>query len=142
MKSCLCVFVKRALLALCLACFGLRTTQAATASNLNVILVLADDFGWKDLRCYGSDLYESPNIDKLARDGMRFTQAYSACTVCSPTRAAIMTGKYPGRLHITDWIPGLPPENPKLLVPDWTKYLPLEETTIANAFHSLGYATA
>src|ERR1041384_3489539 len=108
----------------------------------NIVLILADDLGWTDLACYGSDLYETPHIDRLARDGMKFTQSYSACTVCSPTRAAIMTGKYPARLHITDWIPGQMPENPKLLVPDWTKYLPLEETTIADAFHSAGYATA
>src|ERR1043165_7338163 len=79
--------------------------------RLNVILILADDLGWTDLACYGSDLHETPHLDRLARDGMRFTQAYSACTVCSPTRAALLTGKYPARLHITDWIPGLPPEN-------------------------------
>ena len=109
---------------------------------MDVVLILADDLGWTDLACYGSKLYETPNIDRLAREGLRFTQAYSACTVCSPTRAAIMTGKYPARLHITDWIPGLPPENPKLLVPDWTKYLPLEESTVANAFHAAGFATA
>jgi arylsulfatase A len=108
----------------------------------NVILILADDLGWTDLSCYGSDFYETPNIDRLARDGMKFTQAYSACTVCSPTRSAILTGKYPARLHVTDWIPGLPPENPKLLVPDWTKYLPLEEITIARALKSVGYVTA
>src|SRR5258705_13357840 len=121
---------------------GIGISRATAATRANVILILADDFGWKDLSCYGSDLYQSPNIDKLAHDGMKFTQSYSACTVCSPTRAAIMTGKYPARLHITDWIPGLPPENPKLLVPDWTKYLPLEESTLANALHSAGYATA
>jgi len=72
----------------------------------NVIVVLADDLGWTDLACYGSDLHETPHLDRLARDGVRFTQNYSACTVCSPTRAALMTGKYPARLHITDWIPG------------------------------------
>jgi arylsulfatase A-like enzyme len=115
---------------------------AATPPRPNVVLILADDLGWTDLSCYGSDLYQTPHIDRLARDGMKFTQSYSACTVCSPTRAAIMTGKYPARLHITDWIPGLPPENPKLLVPEWTKFLPLEETTIARALRSAGYATA
>jgi len=119
-----------------------RIGNAAETPRLNVILILADDLGWKDLGCYGSDLYQSPNIDKLARNGMRFTQAYSACTVCSPSRAALMTGKYPARLHITDWIPGQMPENSKLLVPDWTKYLPLEEKTIADAFHDGGYSTA
>src|SRR6187431_653376 len=108
----------------------------------NVIIILADDLGWTDLSCYGSTFYETPHLDRLARDGMKFTQAYSACTVCSPTRAAIMTGKYPARLHVTDWIPGLPPENPKLLVPDWTKYLPIGEVTIADALRPAGYATA
>jgi arylsulfatase A len=122
---------------------GFATARAAAAApKLNVVLILADDLGWTDLHCYGSEFYESPHIDRLARDGVKFTQAYSACTVCSPSRAALLTGKYPGRLHITDWIPGLPPENPKLLVPDWTKYLPLEEFTLANALHSAGYATA
>jgi arylsulfatase A-like enzyme len=122
--------------------FAVAMCGAAPEPPPNVVLILADDLGWRDLACYGSKLYETPNIDALARDGVRFTQAYSACTVCSPTRAAILTGKYPARLRITDWIPGLPPENPKLLVPDWTKYLPLEELTIARALQSAGYATA
>ncbi len=108
----------------------------------NVVLILADDLGWTDLACFGSDLHETPALDRLARDGMKFTQNYSACTVCSPTRAALMTGKYPARLHITDWIPGSMPDNPKLLVPDWTKYLPLEEVTIADVFKAAGYVTA
>ena len=73
---------------------------------------------------------------------MRFTQNYSACTVCSPTRAALMTGKYPARLHVTDWIPGLMPENPKLLVPEWSKFLPLQEITLAEVFKTSGRATA
>ena len=129
------------LAALSFCLIGLAAT-AAPSPKLNVVLILADDLGWTDLHCYGSDFYESPHLDRLAREGMKFTQAYSACTVCSPSRAAILTGKYPARLHITDWIPGQPPENPKLLVPDWTKYLPLEESTLANALHSVGYATA
>jgi arylsulfatase A len=115
---------------------------SSPAAPTNVVLILADDFGWRDLACYGSDFYESPNIDQLAREGMKFTAAYSACTVCSPTRAALLTGKYPARLHVTDWIPGLPPTNPKLLVPDWTKHLPLEEITLAEEFKAAGYATA
>jgi arylsulfatase A-like enzyme len=120
----------------------LPTLQAAETAKMNVVLIMADDLGWTDLGCYGSDLYETPYLDKLARDGVRFTQAYSACTVCSPTRAALMTGKYPARLHITDWIPGQMPTNPKLIVPDWTKYLPLEEVTIAEVLRDAGYATA
>ncbi len=108
----------------------------------NVVLILADDLGWTDLACYGSDFYETPALDRLATTGMRFTQAYSACTVCSPTRAALLTGKYPARLHITDWIPGLMPDNPKLLVPNWTKHLTHDEVTLAERFHEAGYATA
>src|SRR4051812_6138667 len=108
----------------------------------NVIVILADDLGWTDLACYGSDLHETPHLDRLAKGGMRFTQNYSACTVCSPTRAALLTGKYPARLHITDWIPGLMPDNPKLLVPDWTKHLPTTEVTLARLFRALGYRTA
>jgi arylsulfatase A len=120
---------------------GVPPARAAAPPPPNVILILADDLGWTDLSCYGSDLYETPHLDRLARDGMKFTQAYSACTVCSPSRAAILTGKYPARLQVTDWIPGLPPENPKLLVPPWTKYLPLEEITLARVLHSAGYVT-
>src|SRR6266487_2104438 len=132
----------RVAFSLLISSLSVGLASAAPQAQLNVVLILADDLGWTDLACYGSKFYETPNIDRLAREGMRFTQAYSACTVCSPTRAAILTGKYPARLHVTDWIPGQPPENPKLLVPDWTKCLPLEEKTIADAFRAGGYATA
>lgn len=121
---------------------GAAVRAADPPRRPNVIVILADDFGWTDLACYGSDLHETPHLDRLAQEGMKFTQAYSACTVCSPTRAALLTGKYPARLHITDWIPGLMPDNPKLLVPDWTKYLPTSESTLAEVFQSAGYATA
>src|SRR4051812_28268740 len=117
-------------------------SSSCAAAKPNFVLILADDLGWTDLACYGSKLYETPNVDQLARDGVKFTQNYSACTVCSPTRAALLTGKYPARLHITDWIPGEMPDNPKLIVPDWTKYLPLDETTMANVFQKAGYTTA
>src|SRR2546423_13154205 len=124
----------------CLVLFSLG--PLLPAAPLNVVLILADDLGWTDLACFGSDLYETPALDQLAREGMKFTQNYSACTVCSPTRAALMTGKYPARLHIPDWIPGAMPDNPKLIVPDWLKHLPLEEVTIAEVFKAAGYATA
>lgn len=116
--------------------------HSSFSAQPNVVLILADDLGWTDLGCYGSDLHETPNLDRLAREGMRFTQNYAACTVCSPTRSALMTGKYPARTHITDWIPGRMPENPKLLTPDWTRYLPQEEVTLAETFKAVGYATA
>jgi arylsulfatase A-like enzyme len=70
----------------------------------SIIVVLIDDIGWKDLTCYGSTFYETPSIDRLRTEGMLFTDAYASCPVCSPTRASIMTGKYPVRVGITDWI--------------------------------------
>src|SRR2546426_1653758 len=132
----------RFVLCLVTGLLSLPLTSAAAQPRPNVVLILADDLGWTDLSCYGSDFYETPHIDRLAREGMKFTQAYSACTVCSPTRAAILTGKYPARLRVTDWIPGQMPENPKLLVPAWTKYLPLAEVSLARVLKSAGYTTA
>ncbi|MBN2451961.1 MAG: sulfatase [Lentisphaeria bacterium] len=107
----------------------------------NIVFILIDDLGWRDVGCYGSRFYETPNIDRLARLGMRFTDGYAACTVCSPTRAGIMTGKYPARLHLTDWIAGHVRPRAKLRVPDWTKLMRPEETTLAEALKPRGYAT-
>jgi arylsulfatase A-like enzyme len=120
------------------------TAMEAGAADIgpNVIVVLVDDMGWKDLSCQGSDFYETPQIDRLAVTGMRFTTAYSACTVCSPTRAAMMTGQYPARLHLTDWIAGHHRPHAKLLPPDWTTHLPLEVVTVAERLQAKGYATA
>jgi arylsulfatase A-like enzyme len=108
----------------------------------NIILMLIDDMGWTDLGCYGSKYYETPHIDQLAKDGMKFTQAYSACTVCSPTRAAVLTGKSPARLHITDWIAGHDRPHARFKIPEWTKQLPSEEETLAERLKTRGYATA
>ncbi len=114
-----------------------------TPSRLpSVIVILVDDMGWRDLACQGSSFYETPNIDRLAASGMRFTNGYSACTVCSPSRAAMMTGQYPARLHITDWISGHNRPFAPLLPPDWTKHLPLKTVTVAERLKSAGYATA
>jgi arylsulfatase A-like enzyme len=119
------------------------TAQAAgPAVKPNVIVVLVDDMGWKDLSCQGSPLYETPHIDRLANTGLRFTNGYTACTVCSPTRAAMMTGEYPARLHITDWIAGHKRPHAKLTVPDWQLFLPLDTVTVAERLKSAGYATA
>ncbi len=96
-------FIKQAGLATASVLFG---CQVQTRHKPNIIFILIDDLGWKDLGCYGSRFHETPNIDKLAAEGMRFTDAYAACPVCSPTRASILTGKYPARLHLTDWLPG------------------------------------
>lgn len=109
----------------------------------NLIVILADDLGWADLGCYGSTFHQTPRLDAMAREGIRFTEAYAACTVCSPTRAALMTGKAPARLHLTDFIPGrniLPDQ--KLRRPDFRLQLPLEEETLAERLKSKGYRTA
>jgi arylsulfatase A-like enzyme len=108
----------------------------------NFVLFLIDDMGWTDAGCYGSTFYETPNIDKLAAEGVRFTDAYAACPVCSPTRASIMTGKYPARLNLTDWLIGRRwPKNSPILPVDWRHEMPLEEVTIAEALKEGGYAT-
>lgn len=108
----------------------------------NVVLFFVDDLGWTDLGCYGSDFYETPHIDRLAAEGVKFTQAYAACTVCSPSRAALLTGQYPARLHLTDFIPGHPVSNTPLNIPDWTQQLDLEHTTLAEMLSGSGYQTA
>jgi arylsulfatase A-like enzyme len=109
----------------------------------NVVFFLVDDLGWRDLGCYGSEFYETPNIDRFAQQGVRFTQAYATCHVCSPTRASILTGKYPARLHLTDWLPGRR-EFPfqKLKNAEIHQHLPLKEITIAEALKENGYRTA
>jgi arylsulfatase A-like enzyme len=112
-----------------------------TSERPNFIFFLIDDMGWRDTGCYGSTLYETPHIDMLAGQGMRFTDAYAACPVCSPTRASIMTGKYPARLNITDWITGDDPRDRMLLGSDDLHQLPLDEVTIAEALKQAGYAT-
>jgi arylsulfatase A len=113
------------------------------AETPNVVLIVIDDLGQRDLGCYGSTLYKTPNIDKMAKEGLRFTDFYAACPVCSPTRASIMTGRYPQRMNITDWIPGrkdMPDQ--RLKRPEIRNELPLEEVTIAEALKERGYATA
>ena len=107
--------------------------------KLNFVFILIDDMGFKDIGCYGSSFYETPNIDKLADDGMRFTDAYAACPVCSPTRASIMTGKYPARLNLTDYLVGR--RRGKLIPAEYIHQMPLEELTIAEALKQAGYTT-
>lgn len=130
----------------------------ATDKKPNFVFILVDDLGWIDTGCYGSKFYETPNIDRLAAEGMRFTDAYAACAVCSPTRAAVMTGRYPARLGVTDWIRArfqggkIPADkknpteyvggkNKKLLCPPNALWMELEEITIAEALKSAGYTS-
>jgi len=106
------------------------------------VFILTDDLGRGQVGCYGNGFYQTPNIDRLAAEGMRFTDAYAACPVCSPTRASLMTGKYPARLHITDFIAGGDFPHERLRQPNWQKFLPLEEFTVAELFKKCGYVTA
>jgi arylsulfatase A len=122
--------------------YAARAAAASKAKNKpNFIFILIDDMGWSDLACYGSKFHETPNIDRLARRGMRFTDAYAACPVCSPTRASIVAGQYPARIGITDFIPGHKRPWEKLRVPQNRLHLPLKAVTIAEVLKGLGYAT-
>ena len=123
--------------------------EAASEKKLNFVFFLVDDMGWRDAVCYGSTFYETPNIDRLARDGMRFTDAYAACPVCSPTRASIMAGKYPARMGTTDWFGAPQPDtvgqhwtkNKSMLPAPYLDRMPLEEVTLAETLRQAGYTT-
>jgi arylsulfatase A-like enzyme len=115
-------------------------TQKETKPNFVVILI--DDLGWADVKCnHPGSFYETPHLDRMAGDGVRFTNGYSAHPVCSPTRASLMTGKHPNRVNITDWLPGDDPKNRPLLGPQDKNELALEEITIAEKLKENGYAT-
>lgn len=123
------------------------TAQSATPVRPNVVLLLADDLGWADLACYGADLHHTPNLDRLADEGVRFTQAY-AMSVCSPTRAALLTGKHATRLHFTIWreaaierAEGTGRMGERLRTPVTTTDLPFAEVTIAELLQAAGYLT-
>jgi arylsulfatase A-like enzyme len=121
----------------------LSVNLARGAEKLNLVFILADDLGWTDLSCYGSDLHESANLDRLATQGVRFTNAYAASPVCTPTRASILTGKHPARLHMTIWREAaLERGNRKLLQPVCLDSLPLAELTLAEILKDDGYYTA
>jgi len=118
-------------------------TAQAPSQPPNIVLFLIDDLGWMDLGCQGSTYYQTPNIDQLAAQGVRFTDAYAACGVCTPTRAAILTGKYPARLLMTNWTPdGRWDPRSRLSEARFLRDLPLEEVTIAEALREVGYRTA
>ena len=122
----------------------------------NVVIILVDDLGWTDLACFGSRYYETPNIDRLASGGMKFTNGYAACAVCSPTRAAVLTGRYPARVGVTDWIRArfqggkarrggeaeyVGGRNRKVLCPRNPVWMERGEITIAEALKPAGYTS-
>ena len=107
----------------------------------NFVFILVDDLGWADLGCYGSEFYETPNIDQLATESVLFTNAYASASICSPSRASILTGRHPARIHITDWIPGDDPINRKLRGPSDLHALPLDQVTLPEVLREHGYNT-
>src|SRR5690606_168883 len=115
------------------------------AERPNIVFFIADDLGQRDLGCYGSTFHETPHLDRLAREGARFSNAYAACPVCSPTRASLLTGKYPQRCGVTDYIGAPQPEkwdrNTKLLPAPYSTELALSEMTLPEALKHAGYAT-
>ena len=116
----------------------------STLSNArpNIIFILADDMGWADLPVYGNKFNEAPNLTRMAQEGLRFTDAYAACPVCSPTRASIMSGQYPARVGITDFISGHWRPYEEVIVPkNRTQYLPEEIYTMGELMKDAGYAT-
>lgn len=121
--------------------FAATRFLCAAEAKPNIVFLLVDDLGWGDFGCYGAEFYETPHIDKLAAEGMRFTHAYAACTVCSPSRAAILSGRYPARLHLTDWIAGHNNPKAKLKIPDWKMKLDHERVLLPEALKEAGYAT-
>ena len=124
---------------------AISPVPAAPETKPNFVFFLVDDLGWTDLGCFGSTFYDTPNVDSLCAKGMKFTNAYAACPVCSPTRASIMTGKYPGRIFTTDYFGAAQPErwkrNTRHVPAKYLERLPHEEVTLAEALKAEGYAT-
>ncbi|MDF1825553.1 MAG: sulfatase [Verrucomicrobiales bacterium] len=129
-------------ISIALLLLSFTTEERLHAEPKNVVLFFVDDMGWTDLTCTGSDLYETPNIDALSENSVRFTSGYAACTVCSPSRAALLTGQSPARLHVTDFIPGHPFVNTPLTIPDWTRVLKKEHQTLPELLKPHGYTSA
>ncbi len=122
-------------------CFA-SPSKPINESKPNIVFILADDLGWADLPCYGNTFNEAPNLDDLANSGMRFTNAYAACPVCSPTRASIQSGQYPARVGVTDFITGHWRPFEEVIVPkNRTQYLPGEIETLAESLKKAGYKT-
>lgn len=120
--------------------------SAELPSRPNIVVIMADDLGWRDIRCYGNERVDTPHLDRLAREGMRFTDAYAASPVCSPTRAAMMTGQAPARLRLTNHAPGhkdgFSLEGSDLAEAENVRNLPLSHVTIAERLKEADYATA
>ncbi|MHA8052064.1 sulfatase [Aquirufa sp. OSTEICH-129A] len=134
--------MKKVFSILLLSLLSLQIYALDTPKKPNIIFILADDLGYMDLACYGNPYNETPHLNSLAQNGIRFTQAYAASTVCSPSRAAIMTGLHPARLKLTNFLVGNRTEEDSPLLPaNWKTYLPSMEITLAQRLKALGYQT-
>ena len=121
---------------------ALWASAGRATEHPNIVFILIDDMGYADVGCFGSDFHDTPNIDRLAERGMKFTDGYAACPVCSPTRASILSGKYPARLKLTNFIAGRRRiENSRVLPADFKLQMELEEVTLAEALESSGYTS-
>ena len=136
------------LVALCGLCVFAARSDAAEGRRPNILFILADDLGWNDLSCQGSTFYESPHIDRIGNEGMRFTRGYATCQVCSPSRASILTGKYTPKHGITTWIGERSGEawratkrHDSHLPAEYEHNLRASEITLAEALHDAGYKT-
>ncbi len=106
----------------------------------NIVFIMADDLGWTDLGCYGNPYNETPAIDQLAQNGIRFTQSYACSPVCSPSRAGILTGKHPARLQLTNFLVGQRTDTESTVLPaPWKPYLEAREKTLAELLKDQGY---
>ncbi|MBT6848881.1 MAG: sulfatase-like hydrolase/transferase, partial [Planctomycetaceae bacterium] len=121
---------------------GLSATSSVLSAKPNIILIFIDDLGWKDIGCYGNDFVETPRIDQLAAEGLRFTDFYAAGAVCSPTRCAVQSGQNQARIGITAHIPGHWRPFERVITPQTTMALPLETVTIAETLTRSGYQSA
>ena len=139
MKRRLTVFAFVAILAMPGLCCG----RLLAADRPNIVFILCDDLGINDLHCYGRKDHHTPNLDRLAQQGTRFTSAYCAQSICSPSRAAILTGKTPARLHLTTFLPGRPDcVSQKVLNPEMEMQIPLSVKMLPQYFKQAGYVTA
>ena len=119
----------------------LGVTAPSSARPMNVIVLLSDDYGWTDMGANNPrTFYETPNLDRFAAQGVRFTNGYAASPVCSPTRYSVQTGRYPTRVGLTNWLPGVRTE--RFQEAPLTQQMPLEETTLAEVLKTAGYRTA
>ena len=123
---------------------GYGKPASSSRHGPNIVLIVVDDLGWADLGCYGADLHRTPHLDRFASQAMRFTDAYAAAPVCSPTRAALMSGNHPARLHMTIWREAAenPPQSRRVIPPVTVADLPLSVVTIAEQLQKAGYVTA